>query len=667
MKNILTKSGAILLAIALIITGFGLTTTDSYAATKTIKVYVTMSDEGTLATSGDTVMANVPVTVTADSKGTATVDKVMVALHKAYKPGGYICGDWATKLWGKETANSFFAINNASCTSGVKIDKVQNGDYLYVSVNKDNSYYSDYYTYFDSRTKEATKGDKVLLYLAGFGGMAGGEAVAMKDMQVGIMTKDGFKAIEGLKTDANGEVLIDTSSSMFKGGNTYCISATGTIATTATDWATSTTVNVNAPTMAPVVKLKVVKRTLNSSYANAIAATQNYFIKNVKSPVTGESSGEWGVISMARNGYTGTSYYKKYVDNTVAAVKKGKGDLGTRKYTDYSRLIFAYTALGKNPANIGGYNMLAKLADYDAVILQGPNGAMWALIALNSGDYSIPTVAEVKTQATEAMYINHILSSQLADGGWALQGTKSDVDMSAMGVQALAPYYSSDAKVKVAVDKALTFLSGAQLDNGGFASIMSTENCESTVQVILALTELGIDPAADGRFIKNGNSPLDALMTYYCTGGGFKHVLKTTTGLDADRDATASAQGYYALVAYKRLLNEGTSYNDMSDMVKKMTMGKTTISKATSPKTKALKATWKKVSYAKGYAVKYSRSSSFKTSSTKYVTSGSTLYKTVTGLTKGKTYYVKVRAYTRSLDGAKIYGAYSKTLKVKVK
>ncbi|MBR1752031.1 MAG: leucine-rich repeat domain-containing protein [Ruminococcus sp.] len=92
---------------------------------------------------------------------------------------------------------------------------------------------------------------------------------------------------------------------------------------------------------------------------------------------------------------------------------------------------------------------------------------------------------------------------------------------------------------------------------------------------------------------------------------------------------------------------------------------KTSVSKLTSPKTKRLKVTYKKVSGVTGYQVTYSTSKNFTKSTTKTVTVKGTS-KTVKSLKKGKTYYVKVRA-NKTVGSTKYYGAYSAVKKVKIK
>lgn len=94
---------------------------------------------------------------------------------------------------------------------------------------------------------------------------------------------------------------------------------------------------------------------------------------------------------------------------------------------------------------------------------------------------------------------------------------------------------------------------------------------------------------------------------------------------------------------------------------------KTSISKIKAQK-KGFKVTWKKVSNAKGYQVKYSTSKKFtkKTSKTAMVKKATTTSKTVKDLKKKKTYYVKVRSY-KTVNGKKVYSDWSKVKKVKTK
>ena len=265
---------------------------------------------------------------------------------------------------------------------------------------------------------------------------------------------------------------------------------------------------------------------------------------------------EWLVIALARSG---REVPDSYYDSVVKAVQDAGGVLSDRKFTEYSRTILALTAIGKDPTNVGGYDLLARLADMDDVTFQGLNGAIFALIALDSNKYDVPAVADGGKQVTRDGLVAYILDQQLSDGGWALSGDSADPDMTAMALQALAAYRTGDKAVQSAVDKALKTLSDMQQADGGYSS-WGTLNSESCAQVIIALAALGIDPAKDSRFAKNGLTVLDALLSF-ALDGGFRHTA------DGERNDMATEQALCALTAYARLLDGKTALYDMTDVL----------------------------------------------------------------------------------------------------
>ena len=265
---------------------------------------------------------------------------------------------------------------------------------------------------------------------------------------------------------------------------------------------------------------------------------------------------EWLVIALARSG---RDVPDSYYDSVVKAVQSAKGQLSDKKSTEYARTILALTAIGKDPADVGGYDLLAGLADMDDVTYQGINGAIFALLALDSGKYDVPAAAEGGTQVTRDGLVAYILAQQLSDGGWALSGTSADPDVTAMALQALAPYRTGDETVDAAVDKGVQLLSDMQLSDGGYSS-WGTLNSESCAQVLIALATLGIDPVSDSRFVKNGLTVLDALLAY-AVSGGFRHTV------DGEADAIATEQALCALTAYARLLDGKTALYDMTDVL----------------------------------------------------------------------------------------------------
>lgn len=293
--------------------------------------------------------------------------------------------------------------------------------------------------------------------------------------------------------------------------------------------------------------------------ADTIYKNTGRYMKELGTPSVADVGGEWMVVGLTRSGYDcPEGYYGnvlKYVEDHI----NDKEQLHSTKSTVNSRVILALTACGYDVTNVGGHNLLMGLSDMEYLKKQGINGPIWALIALDSHNYECPTNAAAKEKVTREKLIDYILGKQLADGGWALSGEKADSDVTGMALTALAPYYSTDKDVKRAIDKAVAKLSSMQLSDGSFGSIDGS-CAESTAQIIVALTALGIDPEEDIRFIKKGISTVDALCTFAVAGGGFSHVLGD------ERDGMATEQGYYALTAYVRFLDGKTALYDMSDV-----------------------------------------------------------------------------------------------------
>ena len=291
-----------------------------------------------------------------------------------------------------------------------------------------------------------------------------------------------------------------------------------------------------------------------AAYAENAYQTTGDLLETLGTPNVGSVGGEWMVIGLARSGRTvPDGYYEnvvKYVQENCDADER----LDENRATDNARVILALTAIGKDVTNVGGHNLLAGLDEMSYVTYQGINGPIWTLIALDSHDYA------PQGDVTREKLIDAILGAQLPDGGWDMMGKAADTDITAMAIQALAPYYDTNDAVKAAVDKALDALSAMQNDDGTFSTAFSGKTSESAAQVIVALTALGINPATDSRFIKNGVNAVDGLCSFYVDGGGFRHIAS------GDLDGMATEQSYYALAAYYRLLAGQTSLYDMSDV-----------------------------------------------------------------------------------------------------
>ena len=290
-----------------------------------------------------------------------------------------------------------------------------------------------------------------------------------------------------------------------------------------------------------------------------IEKTARYLQAQIPEPTCAAVGGDWLVFGLARSGLKAPQkYFDTYYKNVEDYIVSVNGVLSRKKNTEYSRVILALTAIGKNPTNVAGFNLLLPLGDFDETVRQGVNGAIFALLALDSGGYEIPEAPEAETQATRELYVGELLRREIPDGGWTLTGGTPDADMTAMALQALAKYRDRQ-DVEDAVQRGLAALSALQEPNGAYLS-WDEENSESVCQVIVALTELGIS-LDDERFVKNGQTLPQVLERFACEDGSYRH------SLNGNSDEMATEQAFYALAAIHRAETGKTTLYVMKDVM----------------------------------------------------------------------------------------------------
>ncbi|MCL1855336.1 MAG: S-layer homology domain-containing protein [Clostridia bacterium] len=293
----------------------------------------------------------------------------------------------------------------------------------------------------------------------------------------------------------------------------------------------------------------------------AVNKAAAYMLNTVKDPQVDSVGGEWAVIGLARSGYdVPEAWFEGYYKSVEKYVKERGGILHEVKYTEYSRVILGLTAAGYDPRDVAGCDLTGPLQDFDKTVWQGVNGPIFALIALDSMNYP---------NSRRDDYVAEILRRQLNDGGWNLTGGASadtknqagDPDITGMALQALAKYQDKP-EVKAATDKALACLSELQNAEGGYTS-WGGENNESTVQVLVALCELGI-PLDDARFVKKGHTLVDYILSFQNADGSFTHMRD-----GGGNSQMSSEQALYGLVAAQRARDGKNSLYRMGDAAKR--------------------------------------------------------------------------------------------------
>ena len=292
----------------------------------------------------------------------------------------------------------------------------------------------------------------------------------------------------------------------------------------------------------------------------AFSDTREYLLSHVPDPTVSSVGGEWTVIALAKCGEpVPEEYFLRYQNNLLTVLTEKDGILHARKYTEYARAVLALSAIGQDPQSFGGYNLLLPLADYDKTVLQGVNGAIWALIALDSGGYELPQLDDPTHQASRKRYLEKILSSQFSDGGWGFSDT-SDPDLTAMALFALSPYQNQE-QVQTAIQAGLSYLSETQNADGGF-SVLGGESAESCAQVLAALSALRIS-LSDERFQKNGHTVMDALLSYENANGSYSHTKGGAENL------MATEQAFYAL-SLNRAIKPESPWKSIHTILKAM-------------------------------------------------------------------------------------------------
>ncbi len=411
---------------------------------------------------------------------------------------------WINTVFGEETSSVGYYVNHGYASS--LYNKVSDGGAFELFFYQDLSHWSDIYTHLSDIT--ATAGEEITISASNYGTPLTG---------VKLSYVDGLKIsspIEDAVADSNGDIKVT-----FDKPGTYYVTLTGTFNhEVTTDWITGATAPFDSPIVPSVTKVTVslpVSVTLPNDEYNATTQT----IKNR----TLTYGSEWAVMGLARaKQNVPDSYYESVADNV------NSGSITT--VTDAARTIIALTSIGKKADD----SLLQKLSSKTGVLNGGMLAPEYALIALDSASYKIPTNDNESDQNTRDAMINSII---------AKLSNPSSVDAAAMAVQALAKYKDRD-DVKQSIDNALKYIEENVNVND------SSDKCSTLAQVIVAYTELG----------KNPSEYVDKMLEYYDDNGQFKY--------NNEANPISTEQAYYALVAYYRWANGENSLYDTTYEIK---------------------------------------------------------------------------------------------------
>ena len=265
---------------------------------------------------------------------------------------------------------------------------------------------------------------------------------------------------------------------------------------------------------------------------------------------------EWEIYAFAKSG-------RKIDNGLIANYKKSLAANkvewagNTAKVTDSERVALTLAALGEDITSFDGVNLVNVICSNDGLTASA-NNLVYSLIAFDEAGVSDEAMLASGSSWTRVKLVSQLIAFQNADGGFAIEaGGSSNVDMTAMALQALAPYVEGgeDAAVtapdaqpsaSASVEAALSFLKSQTNGLCDFGSV------ESNAQVLLALVALGKDPAnTKNGFAKGANSLVTAIAAYELGDGkGYAHVMGSD-GKPGNANALATVQALRALSAYK--------------------------------------------------------------------------------------------------------------------
>lgn len=180
-----------------------------------IIAYVSYSEEGTFVTGDEgTLLCYAPVKVyDRDGLGGYNMGDAFAALHDQYYSGGSdgyqdSASGWISKFWGVTTGNVSYTLNH-NWVFGT-MTEIEEGDLLDLYLYKDLTYYSDLYTWFDSREYSADANTEYTFTVNGLNLMNSSDELAATAYPSGATVTvydENGAVVEGLTavTDVNGQ------------------------------------------------------------------------------------------------------------------------------------------------------------------------------------------------------------------------------------------------------------------------------------------------------------------------------------------------------------------------------------------------------------------------------------------------------------------------------
>lgn len=262
---------------------------------------------------------------------------------------------------------------------------------------------------------------------------------------------------------------------------------------------------------------------------------------------------DWAIFTLGRNQEEGCEkLYEDYYQEVLALLADPAAKLIP---SDYIRLSLSLTAIGIDPRNIEGNDLLEKIdqADREEYFQMSTGSLAYALALMERYPDSFSGTLKEDT-------IQKILDAQQADGSFEYTAGAgfSDPDSTAQAMQGLLLLGDGYAAEAQAAGDWLA----AQMNEDGVLAIDwgtgPTPNPSSTAQALIAFAQKGEVPAND-----QGKTLYDGIMTFALDNGSFQDANWQTGELEYNEYATG--QCFQALAAYSRMVNGQSALFDLSD------------------------------------------------------------------------------------------------------
>lgn len=259
---------------------------------------------------------------------------------------------------------------------------------------------------------------------------------------------------------------------------------------------------------------------------------------------------DWSIFALARSGESGCeTLFENYCEKTLDLLEDPSANLACG---DYIKMALALTAIGVDPQNAGGHNLLALIDAFDRqqYLELSTTSLAYALVLMTR--YPDAFTGTIREET-----IQQILAARQADHSFSyLAGVEaSDPDSTAQAIQGLMLLGDAyAAEIQAAAD----WLKG-QMDENGAILNWGSANPASTAQALVAFSQMGEEPEnAQGETLYNG------MMDFALADGSFQDVNWQTGGLEYN--AYASGQCFQGLVAYQRMATRQAPLLDVRDV-----------------------------------------------------------------------------------------------------